>query len=374
MTGAVAGFGCRVALTAGALALTGCNFFVPVTNGGGGGGASSNLVYVMNALTNTLSGFAVGSKVLTSVPNMPYALGYTPQAAVVSASNTFLYVAGPAAIYAYIIGADGSLTVPTGGAAQVLVVELAMDISPDGNWLFALNGQTTQLDIFAVNKTTGALTPSTSVGYDTTKSGLPKMVKVSPDGTLIFAALGTNGEVVFTFTTSTGVAIRSQALALLTSPTSDNALAVDSTGTRLYIARTGASGGLAAYTIRNDGFLTPVAGSPFAAGAQPSSVAVDGASKYVYVANGNDGTVSGYSVTSGGVATALSGSPYASGASTVSVTMDKSKTYLLAAAAGGSPDLTMYSFDATTLGKLNKVATAATGTDPAGAVLVVATH
>ena len=371
MTGAVARFGWRVALTAGVLALTGCNFFVPVTSGGGGG-ASSNLVYVMNALTNTVSGFAVGSNVLTSVPNMPYALGYTPQAAVVSASNTFLYVAGPGVINAYIIGTDGSLTV---GATQAFVSVLAMDISPDGNWLFALDGSTTQLDIFAVNKTSGALTGLTQVGYGVTTAVVPKMVKVSPDGTLIFAALGTYGDVVFTFNTSTGVAIKSQSLTFDPMKlTSDNALAVDSAGTHLYIARTGDDFGLAVYTIGSAGFLTPVAGSPFAAGAQPLSVAVDGASKYVYVANGNDGTVSGYSVTSGGVATALSGSPYASGASTVSLTMDKSKTYLLAAAAGGSPDLTMYSFDATTLGKLNKVATAATGTDPAGAVLVVATH
>ncbi len=375
MTETVAKFGWRMVLSVGLVGLTGCNFFVPVTSGGSGGGSSSNLVYVINTLTNSLSGFVVGSSMLTSAPSMPYALGYTPQAAVVSTPNTFLYVAGPGAIYAYVIASDGSLTVPTAGAAQVIVSALAMDISPDGNWLFVLDGSTTQLDIFAVNKTTGALALSSTVPYATTTTPVvPKMVKVSSDGTLVFAALGTNGDVVFTFNTSTGVGLRSQTLAPISTQTSDNALAIDSTGTHLYIARSGVSGGLAAYTIASGGALTSVAGSPFSAGTQPLSVAVDSASKYVYVANGVDGTVSGYSVTTGGVATQLSGFPYVSGATTISVTLDKSKTYLLAAGLGGSPDLTMYSFDATTLGKLDKVATAATGTDPAGALLVVATH
>jgi 6-phosphogluconolactonase len=75
-----------------------------------------------------------------------------------------------------------------------------------------------------------------------------------------------------------------------------------------------------------------------------------------------------------GVPTALSGSPYASGALVQSLALDRSGKYLLAAASGGTPDLTMYSFDATVGGKLDKVATAATGTDPAGALLVTATH
>ncbi len=36
-----------------------------------------------------------------------------------------------------------------------------MAISPDGQWLIALDGTTQQLDIFQINSTTGALTSST---------------------------------------------------------------------------------------------------------------------------------------------------------------------------------------------------------------------
>jgi hypothetical protein len=46
----------------------------------------------------------------------------------------------------------------------------------------------------------------------------------------------------------------------------------------------------------------------------------------------------------------------------------------MAAAVGGSPDLTMYSFDITTPGKLDPATSKATGTDPAGAVAIALTH
>ena len=198
------------------------------------------------------------------------------------------------------------------------------------------------------------------------------MVRVSPNGNYIFAALGSNGDAVFSFNTSTGAATLEQTLSV-SAQTSDNALVADSTSSFLYIARSGAGSGLAIYTIGAQGALTSVPNSPFAAGAQPLDVRLDNTGKFVYVANGSDGNISGYSVTNG-VPTALNGSPYASGATVQSLALDSSGNYLLAGAFGGSPDLTMYSFDATVAGKLDQAATTAAGTDPAGVVEVVATH
>ncbi len=65
------------------------------------------------------------------------------------------------------------------------------------------------------------------------------------------------------------------------------------------------------------GALTPVAGSPFAAGTDPTSVAVDATGRFAYVANQNysakSGSVSAYAISaSTGVLTAVSGSPFAS--------------------------------------------------------------
>ena len=70
---------------AGLIALSGCSgFFVPVKPGpgpgpdNGGSGSTLNLAYVANTMTSTVSGFAVGTGTLTSVPNMPFAIGFTP--------------------------------------------------------------------------------------------------------------------------------------------------------------------------------------------------------------------------------------------------------------------------------------------------------
>jgi 6-phosphogluconolactonase (cycloisomerase 2 family) len=200
------------------------------------------------------------------------------------------------------------------------------------------------------------------------------MVRVSPVGNMVFAALGTGGDITFTLNTSTGAVANSQQLTLGSSKTSDNALAIDSTGSYLYIARSGDSSGVAVYKIDSGGVLNQITGSPFAAGAQPFFVILDTTGKYLYVANRSESTISGYSIGTGSALTALSGSPYTSGSQVNSLGVDKSGKYLLAGAFNGGPDLSMYAFDTTTPGKLNLVTSAATGTDPTGVTAVALTH
>jgi 6-phosphogluconolactonase (cycloisomerase 2 family) len=202
---------------------------------------------------------------------------------------------------------------------------------------------------------------------------------VSPDGTLIFAALGTAGDVVFTFNTTTGIATSSQGLNTGDAATGDYGLAVDAKTAYLYIARSGTNGGVAVFSIGAGGALNPVTGTPFAAGSGTFSVALDKTGTYVYAANRTDGTVSGYTIVPGATTAALSltplsGSPYTSGSGVQSIGIDSTNKYLLAAAVGGSPDLTMYSFDITVPGKLIPATSVATGVAPAGAVSLALTH
>jgi 6-phosphogluconolactonase len=362
----------------------GCaGFFPPINGGGGGGGGGStgNQVYVANQVASSLGGFAIGTGTLTAVSNSPMAAGYVPLSMVVTPSNGLLYVGAANGIFAYFINANGSLTVPSTGAQQVAVFAASMDVSPDGQWLIALDGTTQQLDIFQINASTGALTSVTAPATYSATSGVwqPSEVKVSPDGTLIFAALGTAGDVVFTFNTATGVGASSQTLATGNTTTGDYGLAVSSKTTYLFIARSGTNGGVAVYSIGSGGLLTPVTGTPFAAGSGTFSVVLDATGTYAYAANRTDGTISGYTIAAGATTAALSltplnGSPYASGSGVQSIGIDKTGKYLLAAAVGGSPDLTMYSFDITVPGKLDPATSVATGTDPAGAVALALMH
>ncbi len=283
--------------------LTGCDgFFVPVngSGSGGSGAGTGDFVYVGNAQTNTVSGFQVGAGVLTNVPNMPYDLGFSPAAMVMHPSNKFLYVAGVSSIFMYSIAGNGSLSAAAVGAGVAVATVNSLDISPDGNWLFALDLTQQIVDEYQINQSTGALTTLTPTPY-TLASGVwsPKAIRVAPNGGFVFLALGTGGDVVMTLNTTTGALLQTQQLGLGSTQTSDNALAIDGATAYLYVARSGTNGGLAVYSIGTNGGLNAVAGSPFAAGAQPFSVVLDSSGKYVYVANGNDGNISGFLIGTG---------------------------------------------------------------------------
>jgi 6-phosphogluconolactonase len=301
----------------------------------------------------------------------------------VTATNTFLYVSAVGGIHVYLINSNGSLTASTANPIPSAVTAVSMAISPDGQWLIALDGTTQQLDIFLINASTGNLTSSTSTptAVYSIKAGTwtPTQVRISPNGQLIYAALGTGGDAIFTFNTATGAAVSSAILNTPTTTTSDFGLAIDSKSAYLYIARSGTQGGVAVYSIGANGALGAVSGSPFAAGTGTYDVQLDSTGTYLYAANRSDGTISGYTIVPGATSAALtltplSSSPYASGIGVQSLGFDSTGKYLLAAAVGGSPDLTMYQLDATVPGQLDQVTTQVTDTDPAGASVVALTH
>jgi 6-phosphogluconolactonase len=94
------------------------------------------------------------------------------------------------------------------------------------------------------------------------------------------------------------------------------------------------------------GGLTPMAGSPFAAGASPHSLAFGASGKFLYTANpGTNPSISGFAIdSSSGALTPLSGSPFPA-AVNHSVASDRAGAYLYATAGAG---VLGYSVDATT--------------------------
>lgn len=356
------------------LVLIGCgDFFIDESHGGGA--STGNHVYIANSSTNTVAGYTIGTGKLTAVSGSPLSVGYSPTALAITPSNTFLYVAGPGAIYVYTINSDGSLKASSSGAAVAIVNVASIDVSPDGKWLFGLDNTQTTLDQFQINTSTGALSSVAATPYAVTNAVVvPKMVRVAPTGNFVFAALGTGGDYVFSLNTTTGAVVTAANITLGSAQTSDNALAIDSSGSHLYIARSGLNGGLAVYNIQASGLPTEISGSPFTTGAQPSAVQIDRSGKFLYTANRADGTITGFAIGSTGALATLAGSPYASGSQVISLAAEKTSTYILAGALGGSPDLSMYSIDTANPGKLILVTSTATGTDPAGVSEIAVTR
>jgi 6-phosphogluconolactonase len=373
---------------------TGCNgFFVyPGSVAGGGTGSStSDYVFVANATTQSLAAFAVGTGTLTAVTGSPFALGFVPAAVVVNPANTIVYVSGGTGvsnvINAYSIGSAGVLSLLTSNNIGINS-EVSIDISPDGQWLMGLNSLSAAesesiVDEYQIENSSGQLQLESNAGgvfqylqHTSSISVHPWKIKFAPNGAELFAAMGTGGDVVFPFTTSNGTFSAPLWLLPISTTTSDQGLAVSSGSSYLYISRNGSQGGLAVYAIGSGGGLSPISGSPFAAGSQPVSVTLNQGNTYAYIANQGDSTISGYGVASNGAVSILNPATVSTSAAPSALAVDNSGNYLLAtsATASGTYDLSMYSYDSTTAGKLDFVTSSTTGVDPTGPVAIATTH
>ena len=379
----------RVKLMAAALAmglLAGCGgFFPPLTTTTSTSTTSGDYVYIVNQTTNSVSAFAVGPSALTSTNGSPVTLvgavaASSAASIAVSRQNTFVYVGGQGGIACFAIGSDGSLTPVTGSNLSSTGNFISLDTSPDGQWLVALDAVNASINIYGINTATGLLTLNgTATAYPLVMAGntsVAKAVRFASTGTYLGLALGTSGDVVYPFTTSTGVLGVGQEIQFNATGTntSDTALTFDATGAYLYVTRLVSGVGnsrVASYGISNLGVPTPV--DTVVTGDAPFSVMIDTSGTYLYTANRGSGNVSGYKIASG-VLTTLPGSPYASGLSATALVEDNTQKYVIAAAANGSNDYTMYSFDALLAGKLDAVSVGASGTDPAGSIAIAATH
>ena len=236
------------------------------TRGGSTTTPTNDYVYVANATTETVSGFAVGTGTLTSVTGTSYSLGFPPTAVAVNPADSILFVGSNTAIYAFAINSStGALSVLNGGGAVGYAYVASMDISPDGNWLIALDQNNLTLDEFLINSSTGVLTAYNPTYYPVPSGAtvVAHGVKFAPSGRLSVPCAGYRGRCgVYSFDTCLDVAggvntvPLSLSLGIGIEPNSDNALAVSPDSNALsFIARGSGppEAGLAAYTIGSGG-------------------------------------------------------------------------------------------------------------------------
>ena len=87
-------------------------------------------------------------------------------------------------------------------------------------------------------------------------------------------------------------------------------VAVSPNGSFLYVSNRGLNS-ISAYTIGGTGALTPITGSPFQAGTNPSAITVSPDGSFLYVSNQSSNNVSAYTITVGtGVLASIAGSPF----------------------------------------------------------------
>ena len=94
----------------------------------------------------------------------------------------------------------------------------------------------------------------------------------------------------------------------------------------VYVANAG-SNDVSVFAVHSGGALKEVAGSPFAAGTEPTSVGIDRSGNFAYVSNQNypspTGSISAYKINPlSGALTPITGSPYTEGNSPYAVAVD----------------------------------------------------
>jgi len=383
----------RLLLAAAPLAMGGCgNFWQnPYTNNNtcttNCPTTASGDFYVMNEGTNQIAAYNIASGgTLTAIGGSPYTLSAKPFAVAVAPGGAFLYVATAAGIYLYTIDSTtGELTIGNGG--NVLSTDLAttIQVDPSGSWLLESGPTLGEVVAISLDSTTGLVANTTEQ-----KFALPALtveqLAISSDGENIFVALGTSGTVIIPFASTNTDPFGDKYIKIPVKSTDGSALsvAVDPQTRLFYVGETLAStgstpGGLRVFTYASLATtLVEVSGSPYASqGTAPNAILPDSSGDYVYVANGlgagTAGNIAGFTVTTSGTTYSLTaGSTVSVGTQPAGLAEDSTNTYVLAVASGGGPDLSAFSFDTTTLGKLDSVLTASTGTDPVDASAVAA--
>jgi 6-phosphogluconolactonase (cycloisomerase 2 family) len=401
------------------LALAGCSgFFVDPsagnglpgsggTGGTGSGGATPSItgdfVYTVNT-GNSMSGYSIGASSLTSLftpISLPYPLSSGSSIAI-SRDNTLLFVGGNGGVVPYNLAASGALTAVTNGATVEQANFVSMTTSPDGKWLLALDNENNVIYVFSIQYTNrianlqSQYTISIGGSVIASTSAPARSLAISPDGTMVAVAVGTAGDEVFSFNTATGVLTGVSAVPAPGLPYTDDSVAFDGSfnatagtataSTHLFIGRGLVAAGesqIVTYGV-NAGTLTGTPTATTGAGQNaneqnPYQLLVDPTGAYLYSANRASVTsaISGYSIAATTSAlTVLANSPFTSGVQLTALAEDNAKTHLLAAAASGSPDLTMYTFSTVSgsAGQLTQTTTATNGTNAAGIVALATTH
>jgi 6-phosphogluconolactonase (cycloisomerase 2 family) len=277
----------------------------PTALGGASSTPSSEIfdLIVLSAPEKTISLFNVDF--VTSVLTGPVATVTTPYTPVAVAVWEYFF---------YVANAEGSVSAYQVSGKGAVVTELAGSPFPAGSGpvaiaaaepglLYVANSQSNNVSAYTLNPNTGVPTPLSGSPFPAGTT--PSSIEVAP-------------------------------------PTYPNGF-----GATLVIVTNARSNNVSVYSVSGAGGLTPVSGSPFAAGAAPSSSATGNylPLRWVYVANSQSNNISGYSINdASGVLTPLASSPFPAGEQPLSVAVSVAAQFLYAAN-NGSNSLSVYSID-----------------------------
>lgn len=255
---------------------------------------------------------------------LPYSAGTLPRSLTFDATGSFLYVlsSNDSSISAF------SLDQSTGELSALATYPITeANPSPQprqlvraGNYLYVAEYGANSIEVFVIAPGTGTLTQGVA-GSPFATDTQPYSLAVDPSGSVLYSANtgpdGAGSISPFTINSSTGVLTPASVLPLAIP--AYNQISIDPQGKFLFVTEID---GVSVYPIStSNGTLgAPVAGPPFTTGSFPYSVSVDITGEFAYVANAGQADVSEFTLDSStGVLTPIQGSPVAAGDNPTSV-------------------------------------------------------
>jgi 6-phosphogluconolactonase (cycloisomerase 2 family) len=240
----------------------------------------------------------------------------------------------------------GDLTVSSNAISSPQAVKLTGTTSGFlPRFAYVANAADNTISEYTVNLSTGQLRAN---GYVLAGAG-PFSVVVAPSGKFAYVANASSHNVsAYSVNASSGTLtpVVGSPFAAGTLP---GGVTVHPSGKFLYVANQGGND-VSGYTINaTTGALTAITGSPFAAGQGPASVAIDPSGKFAYVNNEGGGDVSGYTIdATTGTLTAMAGSPFLSGSGALAVAIAPSGKFGYVGFSGATVQITAFSINPTT--------------------------
>jgi 6-phosphogluconolactonase len=283
---------------------------------------NGQFLYVANNGSNDVSVFSIdaGSGILTLI-GIPTGAGSGPGALVIDPTDHYLFVANLASdnVSVYAINA-GVLTEVVNSPFSVGAEPASLAIDPNGNFLYATNFSGANVAVFAIDLASGSL--SNISGSPFGSGSGPLSIAIDPTDSFAYVANEAAGSIsAYSLNASTG-----QLTNLTGSPiqlgSNPESLAADPAGRYLYAANLSAANQVASYSIAPaSGALTLL--STLGAGSLPIDVVVDPSGQFIYAANYNSNDISAYTVDAAtGALAPVAGSPFAAGTRPHSIAID----------------------------------------------------
>jgi 6-phosphogluconolactonase len=235
---------------------------------------TDHYLYVANLTDGTLSAYTLDNGTLTPIAGFPVTVGDEPASLAIDPSGNFLYATNFTGnnVTVFLIDlSNGVLSNVSGSPFSAGAGPLSIAIDPTDAFAFVANEGANSLSAYSLNATNGSLTAVAGSPFPAVTN--PESLVVDPAGRYVFAANAAAADQIATYS----ITPSSGALTLLSTAPAESlpvGIAIDGSGLFLYAVNFN-SNDVSAYTIASSGALTPVAGSPFAAGGQPHAVAID---------------------------------------------------------------------------------------------------